>query len=301
MALNMGVPHDGRLPRDPRDWSRQMQTVAFLSQKGGAGKSTIAANIAVTASRYGERVVVLDMDPSRTLVKWRAARPGVDIAIEPVAPGDLQNAIGQARTKSATLVLVDTPGTATGPLLEAAQMADLCVIPVRPNAFDLWASEETVMLLRAQGADFVFLLNQCPPIRQKNRVRQSLDALEAIGGIIKPMVSSRVDYQDAARLGLGAIEYHPGGAAAIEMHELWRSLETRLKRRPRTAETMQPTPHNIEADPGSTINPYFGLFDEALNVGKLYTSFMRVLLAESERFASTTDSGRSGKDPDKSA
>jgi chromosome partitioning protein len=278
-----------------------METVAFLSQKGGAGKSTITANVAVTASRHGDRVVVLDMDPSRTLVKWRAARPAVDIAVDPVAPGDLQNAIAQASAKGATLALVDTPGTATGPLLEAAQFADLCVIPVRPNAFDLWASEETVRLLRAHGADFAFLLNQCPPTRQKNRVKQSLDALEAIGGIIKPMVSSRVDYQDAARLGLGAIELHPGGAAAIEMHELWGSLETRLKRRARVSETMQPTPQNIEADPGAFISPYFGFFDDALNVGKLYTSFMRVLLAESERLASTTDSDRSGKDPDKSA
>jgi hypothetical protein len=30
-------------------------------------------------------------------------------------------------------------------------------------------------------------------------------------------------------------------------------------------------------------NPYFGIFDEALNVGRLYTSFMRALLAESDQ------------------
>jgi chromosome partitioning protein len=272
-----------------------METVAFLSQKGGAGKSTIAANIAVTASRHGDRVVILDMDPSRTLVKWRDARGDADIDVEPIETGDLQHALALAEAKGATLALVDTPGTASGPLIEAAQIADLCVIPVRPNAFDLWASEETVKLLRGRGADFTFLLNQCPPIRQKNRVRQSLDALEAIGGIIKPMVSSRVDYQDAARLGLGAIEYHPRGAAAIEMLELWRSLEPRLKRRSRTIETLRAAPQNIEVSTESAFNPYLGLFDDALNVGKLYTSFVRVLLAESERFSSGAESGQSGK------
>lgn len=278
-----------------------METVAFLSQKGGAGKSTIAANIAVTASRYGDRVVILDMDPSRTLVKWRDARGGTDIAVDHIEPGELQHAITRAGAKGATLALVDTPGTANSPLLEAAQIADLCVIPVRPNAFDLWASEETVKLLRARGADFTFLLNQCPPIRQKNRVRQSLDALEAIGGIIKPMVSSRVDYQDAARFGLGAIEHNPRGAAAIEMLELWRSLEARLKRRSSNVEALRTTPQNIEASAEPALNPYFGLFDDALNVGKLYTSFVRVLLAESERFSSSTDSGQSGKNPEGSA
>ena len=275
-----------------------METVALLSQKGGAGKSTIAANIAVAAIRNGDRVAILDMDPARTLVKWGAARNGADICVDHIACGDLRDAMARAERNGATLTLIDTPGTACGPLLEAAQLADLCIIPVRPNAFDMWASEETVALLREHRADFAFLLNQCPPVQQKNRVRQSLDALEATGGVIKPMVCSRVDYQDAARLGLGAMEHRPKGAAAAEMAELWRSLVKRLKRRARIAEPTRAATNDAQRFAATTPNPYFGLFDDALNVGRLYASFMRVMLAESERFSPGAESDRTRNDPD---
>lgn len=257
-----------------------METVAFLSQKGGAGKSTVAANIAVAAVLDGDQVAILDMDPARTLVKWRAARRGAGISVDHVVCGDLRDALARAQKNGATLTLIDTPGTASSPLLEAARLADLCVIPVRPNTFDIWASEETVTLLREHKADFTFLLNQCPPAQQKNRVRQSLDALEATGGIIRPMVCSRVDYQDAARLGLGVMEHRPKGAAASEMAELWRSLTKRLKRRPQIMERPIDEAGTVAAP---APNPYFGIFDEALNVGRLYTNFMRALLAESDQ------------------
>lgn len=272
-----------------------METVVFLGQKGGAGKSTIATNIAVAAALDGERIAVFDMDPARTLLKWRAARSGAAISIDHVVCGDLPDALRHARKNGATLTLIDTPGTASGPLLEAARLADLCVIPVRPNAFDIWASEETVLLLREHQADFTFLLNQCPPVQQKNRVRQSLNALEATGGIIGPMVCSRVDYQDAARLGLGVMEHRPKGAAAAEMAELWRSLAKRLKRRPQIVE---PAIGDAETFAAPLPNPYFGIFDEALNVGRLYTSFIRVLLAESERFSGGAENDRNSNDPE---
>ena len=54
-------------------------------------------------------------------------------------------------------------------------------------------------------------------------------ALEAMGGLLSPLVLARVDYQEAARRGWGVTEYNPGGAAADEMRALWASLKKRLK------------------------------------------------------------------------
>jgi chromosome partitioning protein len=78
--------------------------------------------------------------------------------------------------------------------------------------------------------EFVFLLNQCPPAQQTARVDEGVAALEALGGLISPLVLSRVDYQEAARQGLGVTEVHAYGAAAEEMRALWSSLKRRLSR-----------------------------------------------------------------------
>ena len=44
-----------------------MRTIAFVTQKGGSGKSTIASSLAVAAHEMKEKVCVIDMDPQRSL------------------------------------------------------------------------------------------------------------------------------------------------------------------------------------------------------------------------------------------
>ena len=80
------------------------------------------------------------------------------------------------------------------------------------------------------------MLNQCPPAQQTARVKDGVETLEEMGGLISPLVLARVDYQEAARHGLGVTELNPGGAAAKEIHALWLSIRRRLaKTKPRAA------------------------------------------------------------------
>jgi chromosome partitioning protein len=106
--------------------------------------------------------------------------------------------------------------------------ADLCLIPCRPNAFDLWASENTRKQMREMRKEYAFLLNQCPPAQQSARVEEGSKALEAMGGLITPLIGARVDYQEAARMGWGVTELNPSGLAAEEMRKLWSSIKRRL-------------------------------------------------------------------------
>lgn len=207
-----------------------MRTIAFVTQKGGAGKSTLASSVAVAARAAGERVFIIDLDPLQTLVKWSEARKAGDIGVEHVPPGKIAKAVAALEKKGVTLLVIDAPGQDGEPGAAAIRAADLCVIPARPNAFDLWASEKTRAQVKQEGVDYAFLLNQCPPAQQNARVEIGAKALQAMGGLLAPLVSARVDYQEAARLGLGVSELNPDGVAAQEMKELWSSIKRRLKR-----------------------------------------------------------------------
>jgi len=212
-----------------------MRTIALVTQKGGAGKSTLASNISVAARLAGERVFVIDLDPLQSLVNWSKLRGQSEIAVEHIPASKLAKALEALEKKGVTLVVIDAPGEDSENLAAAVRAADLCIIPARPNVFDLWASEVTRVKVKEAGKEYTFLLNQCPPAQQSLRVDQGAKALQAMGGLLAPLVSARVDYQEAARLGLGVGELHPSGVAAQEMRELWASIKRRLKKGVATA------------------------------------------------------------------
>ncbi len=212
-----------------------MRTIAFVTHKAGSGKSTLAASLAVAAQEMKETVCVVDMDPHGSLISWARARGADDIAVVASGAARLSETLARLAAKGCTLAIVDTPG-AEGPTSSATMTAaDLNIIPSRPSLFDLWASASTRAALEAVGRDFVFLLNQCPPAQQSARVRDGVETLEEMGGLIAPLILARVDYQEAARRGSGVTELDPNGAAAEEMRALWTSIRRRLGRaRPRS-------------------------------------------------------------------
>jgi chromosome partitioning protein len=207
-----------------------MRTIAFVTQKGGSGKSTLTSSLAVAAHEAGERVFIIDMDPQRSLVKWAEMRGLDDVPVNAVTAGRLPATLAALEKNGFTLVLIDTAGAEGLSSIAAMKAADLSVIPSRPNIFDLWASEQTRATLKELRGEFVFVLNQCPPAQQTVRVQEGAAALEAMGGLITPMVQARVDYQEAARHGWGVTEINPHGAAAVEMKALWASIKRRMAR-----------------------------------------------------------------------
>ena len=207
-----------------------MRTIAFVTQKGGSGKSTLASSLAVTAHEAGERVFIIDLDPQKSLVMWSQTRGESDVPVEAIAPARLTSVIAALEKSGVTLCIIDTAGAETAATKAAMKAADLCIIPSRPNVFDLWASEQTRTSLREMQKEFVFLLNQCPPAQQSARVEEGVKALEAMGGLISPLIAARVDYQEAARHGYGVSEINPQGHAADEMRRLWSSIKKRMAR-----------------------------------------------------------------------
>ena len=205
-----------------------MRTVAFVTQKGGSGKSTLASSLSVAAHEQGERVLVIDMDPQASLMSWSKTRGLDDVPVVAASPSKLTAVLEAAEKKGISLVIIDTPGADGAASTAAMKAADLNVIPSRPSVFDLWASAQTRAALKDSRSDYVFLLNQCPPAQQSARVDEGVATLEAMGGLISPLVLARVDYQEAARHGWGVTEINPNGPAAQEIRALWSSLKRRL-------------------------------------------------------------------------
>jgi chromosome partitioning protein len=205
-----------------------MWTIAFVSQKGGSGKSTIASSLAVAAYEAKEEVCVVDMDPQGSLTRWAKIRAAGDIDVISSGAARLPALLASLERRGVTLAILDTPGAEGAASSAAMRVADLNIVPSRPSMFDMWASARTRAALEEIGAKFVFLLNQCPPAQQAARVQDGVEALEEMGGLISPLVLARVDYQEAVRHGWGVTELNPYGAAAQEMRGLWQSINRRL-------------------------------------------------------------------------
>ena len=186
-----------------------MRTIAFVSQKGGSGKSTIASSLAVAAHEMKEKVCVIDMDPQGSLMNWARIRAAGDIEVLASGAARLPALLAALERRGVTLALLDTPGAEGAASSAAMQAADLNIVPSRPSLFDLRASARTRAALEEIGAKFVFLLNQCPPAQQTARVQDGVEALEEMGGLISPLILARVDYQEAARRGRGVTELNP--------------------------------------------------------------------------------------------
>jgi chromosome partitioning protein len=205
-----------------------MWRIAFVTKKGGSGKSTLAACLAVAAKQAGERVFVVDLDSLRSLRCWAQTRDANDIPVVAAPPEKLSVLLAELQAKGVTLAILDTPGGDGDVAEQAIHAAQFCIVPARPNAFDLAASKKTLKKIKSLGRDFAFALNQCPPARQSARIKEGVAALEDMGALLSPLIATRVDYQEATRRGLGVTELNPAGAAAQEMRAFWHSVRSRL-------------------------------------------------------------------------
>src|SRR3546814_10855396 len=123
-----------------------MPTIAIISQKGGAGKTTLALHLAAAAEDSGHTALVIDVDPQATASQWAAWRQDAPPVVIDSAPPRLAAKIEQATGQGAAFIVIDTPPHADSAASAAVEAADLVLIPCRPSAFDLAAIKTTASL-----------------------------------------------------------------------------------------------------------------------------------------------------------
>ena len=199
-----------------------MRTVAVISQKGGAGKTTLAVHLAAAATAAGFVSLVVDTDPQATASTWRAWRGDVDPdVIDCAAHALLAKKLAQAAELGAEFAVVDTPPHADIMAREACRVADLLLIPCRPRAFDLDAVKTTIELATASGK-VAFVVFTAGPTRAPLIYAEAGGLIEKLGIAVAPvMLPERAVFHHSVGAGKVAAELEPESKAAADVAALW--------------------------------------------------------------------------------
>ncbi len=229
----MGPEGSGREPDTaPGQAAGTLRVLAVAVQKGGTGKTTLAASLAIAAAEAGEQVTALDLDPQGSLAGWGALRRDDTVAVDRIQPweiGQLAEILGILAEQGTTLAVLDTAGSSAG-LAPTLKDADFVLMPVRPSRLDIVAARPTLQSLVGLGLRdrLALVLNQCPP-SPSPRTSAYAAQLRALGVLAEPGIIHRVDHQDALATGLGVTEYAPDSQAAEEIRALWAWIDTKMR------------------------------------------------------------------------
>jgi chromosome partitioning protein len=192
--------------------------IAVINQKGGAGKTTLAMNLAAGLTKRGDTVVV-DLDPQASSLQWSSAGAAPFPATVKQIVGKWDATQLRQTYKAYRHVVLDCPPSLDSPAsLAALRACDLALIPVLPSPVDLWASlrlpQEILEARKANPAlKACLVLNQIEP---KSALSAAMhDALAEFGlPVLTAVVRRRAVYRVAALEGVSVYQLGSRGAAA---------------------------------------------------------------------------------------
>jgi len=188
-----------------------MRTVLVASSKGGAGKTTLATQLAAQWAVAGKRTVLVDADPQHSATRWCERRAGLAAAVLPV--DGTRRGWDKAIPDDAQCVVIDAPAGAMAASLGAfLDIADAVLVPVLPSLIDLEAS---VVFLNSLAQHPRVHKGKLPVALVANRLKPwtnaSQQALDQLTAWPYPLVAQLRDSQAYVLLvGLGKslFDYH---------------------------------------------------------------------------------------------
>lgn len=205
-----------------------MTTIAILSQKGGAGKTTLAINLAGAAAAAAQDAVIIDLDPQASAKSWYDRREKENPVVISAQAAALAEVLTTAATHGADYAIIDTAPHSETAALTAGRAADLILIPCRASYVDLKAIETTVDLVKLARKPAMFVLS-CVRPGDKTLPDGAESHLAQFPIPVSPQrITQRAAAVHALTAGQTVSEFEPEGPAAHEISELFRIASTHV-------------------------------------------------------------------------
>lgn len=196
--------------------------ITVAQQKGGAGKTTLAAHLAVAFRQLGKSVATVDIDPQASLTRWQEARAAAlgraDITHSQITGWRTTGEV-EKLARVHDLVLVDSPPHAQTEARIAVRAARLVLVPVQPSPMDFWATQPTLDLARQEKVPALLILNRVPS-RSKMAEELIASIRELAADLAETQIGSRVSFAAALLSGRSVTESPRPSRAAEEIRAL---------------------------------------------------------------------------------
>ncbi len=197
------------------------KVIAFSNQKGGSGKSTLSANLAVLWSNSGYKVAVIDADPQKSLSYWLSERKKYygadDIGIN-FYSFEIRNLVEEVKKikRKYDFIIIDSPPAITFETLQIIKASNGVFVPVQPSPLDLMATLPFLEIAREERKKPLIILNRVMP-RAKLTDAMILRLRYSGAKIARSRISSKVIFAESFAVGRGVIDINVTSDAAKEI------------------------------------------------------------------------------------
>lgn len=205
------------------------KVITIAQQKGGAGKTTLAAHLAVAWSQRGKRVAIIDIDPQGSLTQWHKLREKrfgegyTGLTFAALSGWRVGSEVARLR-RNHDIIIIDSPPHTETEARTAIRNADLILLPVQPSPTDLWATKATLDLAKAENIPVRVVLN-----RVTSNSKLAMAIADELPDLAKTTLGNRVLFASSFLEGRSVTELAPASPAAIEIKMLSEEIGRVLK------------------------------------------------------------------------